>query len=672
MHKDPRLYSARPILLSGNPKDETAEEHVKILKTTSCATAATQTVHRARIVCHASDGEKRRGKALIALTFTVLLSVLSPIFQYLGYLVFMCLWVGDDDVTADKDYKHVFKRLRNTVLRPKGIFVRGIHLTPAVIQTHLHDTGYHQRHIKSMFKPEDKQDVLLAYTLLRDLWSLPPAPPSLASRPGYSETRDAIKIYGDLCYHLIRPYICVDLTLSEQLEHLSSAAHLALALYNPGDRLMPTGLYIDIMIMIKNVYFCVAKAKVDHPLDPFFIILLGTDRLETLFGILRTMVGNDANLDALQLSLRVTGTTDIANILALHPEWDKPPRRLHLPSVTKDMQSVPDAADHANPAAWHGDVIPAIVSLITCWKRGRRAIETEHPWTISILQHTETIPSATILAPRGVMLFNLTLSPDDNEDEEVEASTELPPAEDDLTDGLRELEDAAAEVELDPIPLSTDREPFLKFIKIDGTVVNKARALSRRIKYKQSATSTDRLRRVKDKGRYDNEVEEEDDQVTEAEGPRIAIHDPVATLLQCEGKLWLCLGEVNGIYVHSKPSDSIPVSLLPEKAVTISYQAIRLTRTTVDDDPSLENDWRSSAFLPLTFKTSGMLVQPINPTVSTRTPGKPCYIFDSGTLMALTANLRDHLTQVQLRTLPHITRTPEYPYRERSGTSHTI
>lgn len=28
---------------------------------------------------------------------------------------------------------------------------------------------------------------------------------------------------------------------------------------------MPTQLYMDIMIMIKNVYFCVAKAKVDDP-----------------------------------------------------------------------------------------------------------------------------------------------------------------------------------------------------------------------------------------------------------------------------------------------------------------------------------------------------------------------------------------------------------------------
>ena len=74
--------------------------------------------------------------------------------------------------------------------------------------------------------------------------------------------------------------------------------------------------------MIKNVLFCVAKAKIDDPDGEFWIILLGTDRLEELFGILRTMVGNDANLDILQLVSRLAGTTKVSNILAKYPQWD--------------------------------------------------------------------------------------------------------------------------------------------------------------------------------------------------------------------------------------------------------------------------------------------------------------------------------------------------------------
>ena len=72
--------------------------------------------------------------------------------------------------------------------------------------------------------------------------------------------------------------------------------------------------------MVKNAYFCVAKAKTDHPNQLFFLTLLGTDRLESLFGILRTMVGNDANLDILQLALCITSTTEVSTILAKHLE----------------------------------------------------------------------------------------------------------------------------------------------------------------------------------------------------------------------------------------------------------------------------------------------------------------------------------------------------------------
>jgi hypothetical protein len=96
--------------------------------------------------------------------------------------------------------------------------------------------------------------------------------------------------------------LCTELSLTKQLKHLSAAMHLLLALYVYEDvrsHFFPTPLFVDIGIMVKNAFFCVTKAKLDHPVDPFFLMLLGTDQLETLFGILHTMVGNDANLDIL-------------------------------------------------------------------------------------------------------------------------------------------------------------------------------------------------------------------------------------------------------------------------------------------------------------------------------------------------------------------------------------
>ncbi|EIM79014.1 uncharacterized protein STEHIDRAFT_164095 [Stereum hirsutum FP-91666 SS1] len=69
---------------------------------------------------------------------------------------------------------------------------------------------------------------------------------------------------------------------------------------------------------------------------------------------------------------------------------------------------------------------------------------------------------------------------------------------------LRELEDAAAEVDLSfgyqgqPAGLPT----FSRMISVGGIIMNKAHALAQHFKYKKSAASTDRLRRVKDEAFY--------------------------------------------------------------------------------------------------------------------------------------------------------------------------
>ena len=78
----------------------------------------------------------------------------------------MNLEVGDDDIMADKDYKHVFKRCRNLCLHVRGIKLHGIEILPSILRMHLLDNQVLQVHVDSLLKPEDKQDVKLAYDLL--------------------------------------------------------------------------------------------------------------------------------------------------------------------------------------------------------------------------------------------------------------------------------------------------------------------------------------------------------------------------------------------------------------------------------------------------------------------------------------------------------------------------
>lgn len=100
----------------------------------------------------------------------------------------------------------------------------------------------------------------------------------------------------------------IQLSLHEQLVHLNAAGHLILAIYHTDKgEFIPVQIFFDVMSMIKNVYFCAAKIQVDDPTGSSWIISLGTDGLEKVFGKVRTMVKNDTNVDQLQLTNRIDG-----------------------------------------------------------------------------------------------------------------------------------------------------------------------------------------------------------------------------------------------------------------------------------------------------------------------------------------------------------------------------
>lgn len=168
-------------------------------------------------------------------------------------------------------------------------------------------------------------------------------------------------------HHLITPYICIDLNLDEQLIHLSTAAHLARHLYTDNSaqtHFMPNQSYVDIMIMVKNTFYCVVKTKVNNPTGKFYITLLGTDRLESFFGLVQTAIGTDTDMDIVQLGSWVSGLAEVAVILAMHPEWDRSPRQLRLVPIMRDSDNVSSQVDHINPASWQGSTCQSSYLLV--------------------------------------------------------------------------------------------------------------------------------------------------------------------------------------------------------------------------------------------------------------------------------------------------------------------
>ncbi|KAJ7696176.1 hypothetical protein B0H14DRAFT_3120181 [Mycena olivaceomarginata] len=308
----------------------------------------------------ASDSEAKRGLALALEFMKYVLTPSSPIYPLLHPLEFMNLLVGPDDITPDKHYRHVFKALRSLLMHRMGVNVLCFEIVPAVLKQHLRDMGLTDERIHALLNPNDHQDVDLTYSLLKEVWCLPDAPPT--SIPTYIRGRTALQIFGQLAYHL--------LSLREQLTHLSTAAHLLLVLFTTdgaGTNFMANQTF--------NAFFCVAKAKIDIPDSEFFLILLGTDRLEKLFGLIRTAFAS-----------RASNLTEVNIILGLKPHWDRGP------------------PDHVSPASWIGDVHVADVVPHTCWIAGSLKVEKLIATAQEQLQRRGLNPKFDILSPFGELL----------------------------------------------------------------------------------------------------------------------------------------------------------------------------------------------------------------------------------------------------------------------------
>ncbi|KZV79477.1 hypothetical protein EXIGLDRAFT_661031, partial [Exidia glandulosa HHB12029] len=366
---DPIIYEARPFGISGTCKREKVEGQEQLIRTALEACKRLEN-ELGPCYCIASDGDGVRRSAMAAITMCEDLPASSPLYPLLGPLPLFNRWTGPNALTCDIDMKHVAKRLRNTLLRVSGTKVNGVTITPLVLRAHLIDGGMHAETADALLNPNDHQDVVLMYRLLAAIARLPET--STNNTPISQDVRRVLWLLGQIYYYLLSAYTEVRLSVREQLEYLSAVAHMVMELYR-SDRqaFIPSQLYIDIMIMVKNVFFCFAKTKVHDSKARFLLMLRGSDRLEKNFGLTRTSVGSDRNADVYQLSTRMLAMVQIALILAEHPEWHRGPRRLRLPPNILSEADLDSRVDHINPAAWVGDLTVTSVIPLTCWNHGR-------------------------------------------------------------------------------------------------------------------------------------------------------------------------------------------------------------------------------------------------------------------------------------------------------------
>ena len=285
--------------------------------------------------------------------------------------------------------------------------------------------------------------------------------------------------------------------------------------------------------------------------------LLGTDRLEMLFGLIRMAVGTDSNVDTLQLGSRASGLTEVAVILAEHPEWDHGMCCLTLPIISKEAREVTLKADHISPKDWRGDITVANVNLHTCWLLGRKRAVDLIPEAEPILNALAADQVAgkhvDMLSPLGQLLVNQcdtaqkydcsNLSdqyPPDQGHQTVLSEAQSVPY---THEG--DLEDAIA----DEMP----RNQVSSEVVVQGQKTSKAKALRYRMAYQATRSSTDRLKRVQQLPCFDmlNSAPSSSDSdpiaqvITSSESdlgaPCLRIGNPFAVLVQCKGLIVLAV-----------------------------------------------------------------------------------------------------------------------------------
>lgn len=680
--EDPLEYSSRPILISPSCKREDAKQHEELLKPLLAACISESETIRGSIWCISSDGESKRGKALASLCLKNTLSPSSAIYPQLSRLSALNLACGDREITADKDPKHIVKRLRGLLIRAKGVLINGTTITPAVLKRHLRDCGIEEKTINSLLNPSDRQDVVLASRLILAVSNLPEQ--ADGADPVYAQSRHALCILGSIFGSYLEVFTNVTLTLQSQLRKLSFVGWMLYSLYaSSRERFMPTLLYGDIQTNIKNAYFCVAKTKIATPSGLFWLIQLGTDQLEKQFGDLRTMIGSDANLDALQLSNRLNSAAECANILQQHPEWNRAPRRLHLPAYPSSHTNLSSKIDHLNPKSWIGDVSVQDVSLQTAWSCGRSDAEDALPCAVDDFRRLCDDSLRDLLRPFQTIATceDAELSADDTEDAiaDTGGSEHLSSFSTHDPEFCLDFEDiVASSVGDSSQPEPNQLKQSKMYLQINDKNIHKAALLRHCMGPDYAPGSTDRLKRVAALHKYNSSaVGCETDHYQDAE-ERLLADDPAAAVLLVDNKLFLAIIKILSFKVDGRNTHLISLDAFQKPNVLVRFHVLKLVAQNFENDSDADWIWTGryemfGGINPRELELPSCLVININPAVQVRNSSPDdvtcraplpatTYTFKTSELRALSVLLLEQSQGVEAQ-ISSVASSDTFPYR---------
>lgn len=441
-----------------------------------------------------------------------------------------------------------------------------------------------EKAIKPLIDPADKQNVPKAVTLIQCLNQLRDLD-TTSYTPSQLEEHRGLAVLGEVFNRFMRPFVDVQMTLSEQVTSLITYSHLAFSLYRKhGTQFMTSALYADTQAAVKDVIFCIAKQKLLDPSQPFYIIQVGSDRLEMCFCNARTQT-HHRNFDALELSYKLATASIISSIYLRNPELDSGSRRLNLTNAI--------GVDHVNPKSWISDVIVDNVSLQVCWEKGRDAAQT---FLSSLFPLDELDDFSSVFSQRNRDLLRpfgsyVGFSGDpDLSDETSKASQrkgnpdgegELTEAKDTLPDGdgqdVTDLEERLPDVVGEPILDHTPRD----WLVIDGNKYRKSSVVARNLKADRSKKVVERTLRVRGLTVEGLHKRSAIDVPSDPESEKFCVGDIAATLVRTDSSI--CLMVIQAIAIRKEKAilHSIGMDTLQDSKsqVHIQAQVVQLVET---------------------------------------------------------------------------------------------
>ena len=264
-----------------------------------------------------------------------------------------------------------------------------------------------------------------------------------------------------------------------------------------------------------------------------FLYQLGTDQLEKLFSLVRTIT-HARNCDSLELTQRLAHAGSIELILQKHPTW----KRIH-------SRRLVGSRDATSQREWSGKLDLESVNIASTWKLGEieavKILNLPNDY-FEILKGT----GVTMLKPNK-RLVGVNVDTERTEEDlgVVSDDVDVSDAVDDSND--IDVEENLASLEIEEI-FQEDTVSSIKIsstINIDGKEVHKASIIKRLLNSDEEQCSSDRLRRVRGHTKHPDKITEVQSELDLDDC--ILLGDTLAAKVQIDSKASLCILRIKAI-----------------------------------------------------------------------------------------------------------------------------